>query len=103
VHVRIPELAVFKTMGFTGRKILGLVLCESLAVVLLGGVIGLGVAALAVVGVRSAEILPVRILPVGWEVWTRGLMLAVAIGLLVGVLPALRGMRLRIVDALSGR
>jgi len=29
--------------------------------------------------------------------------LMLAIGLVVGVLPALRGMRLRIVDALAGR
>jgi hypothetical protein len=29
--------------------------------------------------------------------------LAVAIGMIVGVLPALRGMRVRIVDALAGR
>jgi len=103
VHERIPELAVLKTIGFTGRRILGLVLCESSTLVLLGAFIGLAVATVAVVGMRSAEVLPIRILPVGGAIWTRGLTIAVAIGLLVGVLPALRGMRLRIVDALSGR
>ena len=40
---------------------------------------------------------------VGSSIWLRGLALMVAIGLLVGALPALRGMRLRIVDALAGR
>lgn len=103
VHERIPELAVLKTIGFTGRRILELVLYESVGLVLLGGIIGLAFAMIAVVGVRSAEVLPIPILPVGREVWIRGLMLATAIGVLVGVLPALRGMRLRIVDALSGR
>lgn len=103
VHERIPELAVLKTIGFTGRRILELVLYESVGLVLLGGIIGLAFAMVAVVGVRSAEVLPIPILPVGREVWIRGLMLAAAIGVLVGVLPALRGMRLRIVDALSGR
>ena len=103
VHERIPEIAVLKTIGFTGRRILGLVLCESVALVLLGGVIGLAAATVAVIGVRSTEVLPIRILPVGPQIWTRGLAIATAIGLLVGVLPALRGMRLRIVDALSGR
>jgi len=101
VHERIPEIAVLKTIGFTGLRILGLVLCESAALVLLGAVIGLAVATGAVIGIRSAEVLPIRILPVGGEIWTRGLTIAAAIALLVGVLPALRGMRLRIVDALS--
>jgi putative ABC transport system permease protein len=103
VHERIPELAVLKTIGFTGWKILGLVLCESIAVVLLGGIIGLAAATAAVVGIRSSEVFPIPISPVAAEVWLRGLALAAAIGLIVGSLPALRGMRLRIVDALSGR
>jgi putative ABC transport system permease protein len=103
VHERYPELAVLKTIGFTGRRILGLVLCESAALLLLGGIIGLVLAMVAVIGVRSAEILPIRILSVGSEVWIRGLTLAAAIGLLVGALPALRGMRLRIVNALPSR
>jgi putative ABC transport system permease protein len=41
--------------------------------------------------------------PVGGPIWLRGLALMVVIGFIVGVLPAIRGMRLRIVDALSGR
>jgi len=103
VHERIPELAVLKTIGFTGRRILALVLCESVALILLGGVIGLTVAMVAVVGVQSAAVLPIRILPVGGQIWIHGLVLATVIGIVVGILPALRGMRLRIVDALSGR
>jgi len=40
---------------------------------------------------------------VGLASWLLGIGLMVAIGLLVGVLPALRAMRLNIVDALAGR
>jgi putative ABC transport system permease protein len=40
---------------------------------------------------------------VGLAIWLQGLGLMAVIGLLVGVLPARRGMRLRIVDALAGR
>jgi putative ABC transport system permease protein len=40
---------------------------------------------------------------VGGPIWLRGLLLALLVGLIVGALPARRGMRLRIVDALSGR
>jgi putative ABC transport system permease protein len=41
--------------------------------------------------------------PVGASSWAIGISLMVAIGLLVGVLPAMRAMRLNIVDALAGR
>jgi putative ABC transport system permease protein len=63
VHERIPELAVFKTLGFTGRKILGLVLCESVTVVLMGAFFGLVIATVAVIWVRSLEVLPVDARP----------------------------------------
>jgi putative ABC transport system permease protein len=42
-------------------------------------------------------------LPVGRESWLEGVALMALIGVLVGALPARRGMRLRIVDALAGR
>ena len=37
------------------------------------------------------------------QTWALGLSLMVAIGLIVGALPATRAMRLKIVDALAGR
>ena len=40
---------------------------------------------------------------VAWVGWGAGLLLMIVIGLLVGALPALRAMRLNIVDALAGR
>lgn len=101
VHERIPELAVLKTLGFTGRHVLALVLCESLALIGVGAVLGLALGMVAVLGVRMLDVLPMRILPLSWDVWVRGLVLAVLIGLVVGFVPARRGMRLRIVEALS--
>ncbi|MBN9013767.1 MAG: hypothetical protein J0H25_12205 [Rhizobiales bacterium] len=41
--------------------------------------------------------------PVDAGIWLRGLLLMIAAGLLVGALPAMRAMRLNIVDALAGR
>ena len=41
--------------------------------------------------------------PIGWSSWLIGVGLMAVIGLLVGALPALRAMRLNIVDALAGR
>ena len=103
VYERIPELAVLKTIGFSGPKVLGLVLGESVALIVLGAVVGLAIASVAVIGVRQAEVLPLRIESVDWEIWLRGLTMAAVIGFGVGFLPARRGMRLRIVEALRGR
>ncbi|MGV8943509.1 ABC transporter permease [Thermomonas sp.] len=103
VRERIPELAVLKTIGFSNRSVLWLVLGESVLLVVLGGMIGLGIAALLVpiVTAASGGMLPLPgIQP---QTWLLGLLLTVAIGVIVGLLPAIRGMRLNIVDALAGR
>ncbi|MGH8298102.1 MAG: ABC transporter permease [Steroidobacteraceae bacterium] len=103
VRERIPELAILKTVGFSNRGVLGLVLAESVLLVALGGIGGLIVAA-GVVNVLQGQMgsqLPM--MPVGAAIWLRGLAAMVLIGLVVGALPAQRGMRLRIVDALAGR
>jgi putative ABC transport system permease protein len=103
VRERIPELAVLKTIGFRDRSVLGLVLAESVLLVLIGGVLGLGLAMVLgpIVGGMSGGVISLP--PIGASSWLLGLGLMVAIGLLVGALPALRAMRLNIVDALAGR
>jgi len=102
VRERIPELAILKTIGFTNRSVLGLVLAESILLILIGGLIGIGIAAIIVpvLSGSAGGLLPnvVRL-----NTWLVGLALMLAIGVVVGWLPALRGMRLQIVDALAGR
>lgn len=103
VRERIPELAVLKTIGFKDGSVLGLVLAESVLLVLIGGVLGLALAAVLgpIINVGSGGM--INMPPVGASSWMLGLGLMIAIGLLVGALPALRAMRLNIVDALAGR
>lgn len=103
VRERIPELATLKTLGFPGRSILSLVIGESVLLVASGGAAGLVLASLVVGQVRTRLGAHIPLLPVGWAIWLQGLGLMILIGLLVGALPARYGMRLRIVDALSGR
>lgn len=103
VRERIPELAVLKTIGFSNHSVLGLVLAESVLLILLGGAIGLVLAGVVVDAVRAAVGTPVPMPRVGAAIWLRGVGLMILIGLIVGALPARRGMRLRIVDALAGR
>jgi putative ABC transport system permease protein len=103
VRERTSELAVLKTIGFSNGSVLGMVLAESILLVLLGGVIGLGVATLMVPVLTAGSGGFLNLPPVAASSWVLGLVLMVVIGLLVGLLPALRAMRLNIVDALAGR
>jgi putative ABC transport system permease protein len=103
VRERTSELAVLKTIGFTSASVLGMVLAESILLVVIGGVLGLGLAAVLSPVVTAASNGVISLPAIGWESWALGLGLMIVIGLLVGALPALRAMRLNIVDALAGR
>lgn len=103
VRERIPELAVLKTIGFTNRSVLWLVLAEATLLVVLGGFIGLGLAALIMPVVSQASMGLIQLPNVPAATWGLGLALMLVIGVVVGLLPALRAMRLNIVDALAGR
>ncbi len=103
VRERIPELAVLKTIGFSRRSVLALVLGEAVLLLAIGASIGLLLAGVAATAVQARIGTQLVLPPVGAAEWLRGLALAAVIGILVGFLPARRGMRLRIVDALSGR
>jgi putative ABC transport system permease protein len=103
VRERIPELAVLKTIGFSSRSVLALVLAEAILLIVLGGVLGLLLAQVLLPAVNAGSGGRMNFPPIGARTWSLGIVLMLAIGLVVGVLPALRGMRLRIVDALAGR
>ncbi len=103
VRERTSELAVLKTIGFSSRSVLAMVLAESVLLVVLGGVVGMLLASVIIPGVRSGSGGMLNLPPVGRDSWALGVGLMLAIGLAVGALPALRAMRLNIVDALAGR
>ncbi|WP_101927434.1 MULTISPECIES: ABC transporter permease [Luteimonas] len=103
VRERTSELAVLKTIGFSSTSVLLLVLAESVTLVLVGGVVGLGLAAVAGQIVTAGSGGMIQLPGITANSWLLGLGLMIAIGLLVGALPAVRAMRLNIVDALAGR
>ncbi len=103
VRERTSELAVLKTIGFSNHAVLGIVLAESVLLLLLGGVIGLAIASLIIPAISAGSGGMLNLPVVGASSWILGVVLMIAIGLLVGALPAIRAMRLNIVDALAGR
>ena len=101
VRERTREIGVLKTIGFSGGRILRLVLGESILLALIGGLVGLGLAALFIMLVRNSltGILPrMSIAP---EIMLAGVALMLALGLVTGLLPALDAMRLKIAVALG--
>jgi putative ABC transport system permease protein len=103
VRERTSELAVLKTIGFSSSSVLGMVLAESVLLLLLGGLIGLALVSLIGSGLPAMSGGMINHVNVGAKSWSVGIGLAIAIGLIIGVLPAMRAMRLNIVDALAGR
>ena len=99
VRERTGELAILKAIGFRGGTILALVLAEALAIALLGGLAGLGLALLAVPVLASAlrSMLPVLIL--SKSILAAGLAFALLVGAVSGLLPGIGAMRLRVVEA----
>lgn len=101
VRERISELAVLKTLGFSDRSVLGIVLSESILIMLMGGLLGLAIGWLLVQGAAKTlgAFLPgVFLSP---EAIVLAILLMVAAGIVAGIFPALKAMRLTIVDALA--
>lgn len=103
VRERTGELAVLKTIGFSNVSVLAMVLSESVLLLVLGGLVGLGIASLVIPMVSAGSGGMLNLPTVGASSWLLGLALMAVIGLLVGSLPAWSAMRLNIVDALAGR
>ncbi|MDQ2702175.1 MAG: ABC transporter permease [Pseudomonadota bacterium] len=103
VRERTSELAILKTIGFSSVSVLLMVLAESVLLVMIGGLLGVGLSAALGPIVSTGSGGMINIPPMGWDGWATAIGLMVVIGLLVGALPALRAMRLNIVDALAGR
>ena len=102
VRERVPELAVLKTLGFSDGSVLGFVLAEAVALGMLGGVLGLTLATLLGAMVEKGTGGQFQ-LTVNGLIWAIGIATILLMSLAVGLLPALRARRLKIVDALAGR
>ena len=97
---RTGEVAVLKTIGFSDRRLFGLVMLEAGVITLTGAVAGLGAAKLLY---RATNFNAAGFLP-GFDVTGSTLLLGGAIALLLmlasGLVPAVRAARLPVVQAL---
>jgi putative ABC transport system permease protein len=101
VRERTREIGVLKTLGFSGGRILRMVLGESILLALIGGLPGLAIAFIVIANMRESlmTFVPTLALPPDIAAAAVGLMLT--LGILTGLVPALNAMRLKISAALG--
>jgi len=102
IRERIPELAILKTLGFSDGKVSALVLAEAILLLILGGALGMGAAVAAMPALNGSTGGRFPPLFVGPETWLLAAAIAAVVALIIGLPPALRANRLKIVHALSG-
>ena len=100
IRERTREVAVLRTLGFTRGSILKLLLSESIAISLIGGLIGVGLATGAIVFMARPGIG----MPVSMHMTAATALVAMAVAAFVGpvsgLIPSYRPSHLGIVDAL---
>jgi putative ABC transport system permease protein len=99
---RTTEVAVLKAIGFSKQRILSLVLGESTLIALVGGLFGiaLGAGCLQMMHNASAQFFPLSFQELLGP-WVLGLVtVALGIGLVSGLVPAVRASQLSVVDGL---
>lgn len=101
IRERTKEIAVLKTLGFTSMRIFNMVLLESMLLAFVGGLLGLGAAALIVVAMSDqlAKFLPN--MAVDSAVLLQAFFYMCLLGLITGITPALSALRLNIVNAFN--
>ena len=97
VRERTGEIGVKKTLGFSDQTIFTMVVAEAAIIVLGGGLVGALFARLAVHGANLGFLPP---LVVEWSTVFTGIAIALLIGAVSGLIPAVQASRLKIVDAL---
>jgi len=103
IRERIPELAVLKTLGFSDGQVTALVLAEAALLLVIGGGLGMTIAVAFLPFLNASTGGRFPPLFVGLETWIMAGAVAATLAVAIGLPPAWRARRLRIVDALAGR
>jgi putative ABC transport system permease protein len=96
VRERTGEIGVMKTLGYSDGTIFGLIVVEAALITMVGGIVG-ALLAKSVTGVQTGFLPP---LTVEWSTIATGIAIAVGIGAVSGLIPAITASRMKIVDAL---
>jgi putative ABC transport system permease protein len=98
VRERVPELAILKTLGFSDERVMGIIIVEAVVFCLIAAAVGLWL---------SSVILPMARQQLGFNakiplyIVLAGFGFAALLALIGSAVPAWRGLRLKVVDALA--
>jgi putative ABC transport system permease protein len=101
VRERTREIGVLKTLGFSGGRIVRLILGEAVLLALLGGLPGIALAALFAAAMETSVGNFVPGFAVTPGIALNAVLLMLGFGLATGLIPAITGMRLKIATALG--
>jgi putative ABC transport system permease protein len=101
IRERTREVAVLKTLGFTRQNVLGLFVSEAVALAVVGGVIGVGLAYLLIYMVtHSPQFFSFYNLKVTPGMWAAALFVSGLVGLVSSLVPSYHASQVNIVDGL---
>jgi len=100
VRERTNEIAVLKTIGFTAQRVFALVLGESMLLALIGGVLGV-LAAFLITSAIAQSVSVLATMTLTLDTAIIAFVLMALLGLLTGLLPAIRAMNIDVVTALG--
>ena len=100
IRERRGEIALMRSLGFPSSSILGMLLAESVAIAILGGVIGYSSALLLVNGARLGGLGPLNTIRMPPLVLVEAMVISLGIGILSAWVPARSAARRNIVDTL---
>lgn len=103
VSVRTREIATLRAMGYQALPVAASVLLETALLCVAGGLVGAGLAWLLFNGKLVAALQNVFTLSVSPRLFALGMVWALALAVLGGLLPALRAARLPVAEALRAR
>ncbi|TVT37767.1 FtsX-like permease family protein [Hymenobacter setariae] len=99
---RASEIGVRKAFGATGGRLVGQFLVENIFLTLLGGILGLGLAAGALALLNSSHFIPYATYALNERVFGAALVIVLFFGILSGAYPAYKMSKLHPVKALKG-
>ena len=99
---RVTEIAVLKAIGFSRGRILRMVLGEACLTAISGGVLGTGIGCLFLQGMNQVlpQFFPFTVSEMLGPWVSYGLLAAIFLGFVSGIVPAVRAARMSVVDGL---
>jgi putative ABC transport system permease protein len=97
VTERTREIGIRKAIGAKRRSILMQFLFESAAICLIGGLIGITIAAGVAAAINASGMMPASLSP---GIMMTSIIVAIAVGIVAGLVPAFKGARLDPIEAL---